>query len=342
MNIPREKLIERLKLVEEKPVYEESMKADEISVFTENETWEDLDKLIEGSVANLKSPKIGDNLVVSIKEGKSLHQRVPQVADLRIENIHLDALDILANICLTDYLFLFASMLQENPIIFVSEDRRMLSSAIQFFTGIIRPLCWPFPVIYSLPENCLQIICSPVPFISGIFCSQEKVLNEIVPEYSSISNPDVIFYFIDSRRVLVSKATVAKTRLPRLRKEFKELHEPMRNFFHPGHSFSVSYNSKSYDFTKKSGKMPKSSSTSSLNLKRIDNHDNQDVQNYIKGMGQIIESSFSADQGSSLEEAEKVIRERLGPKDAKFLDVFLRTQTYSYFHQHYRPTVKLV
>lgn len=339
----RELFIEQIVKHESSAPENEQQLVDELVRLSEREDWESLRKDILQTCATAPVPKIGDELLLRFLN-QDLKQPILSTNELRVQSILMDAMEILPNICLTDYLFLFASMLCEHPVIFVSEDRKQLSCTVQFFTSILRPLCWPFPVIYSLPENCLQILNSPVPFIAGIQNSTERVMGQIVPEFAPTSNPDTIYYFVDSRFILASKATICKTHLPRLNKLLKELHEPIRGLFNSNHSHSVSYNAKSNEFTKKTSKLPKftEKSIAGLLLRRLDTANVQMVRDYIEGMQLMMESSFFHSQGTSQEEAEKAIRERLGPKDTKFLDSFFQTQTFSYYHQNHRPIINMV
>ena len=339
----RQRIIEQIVKHENSSLESEQKLVEELVRLSQREDWEPIRTAVVQTCGAVPLPKIGDEVSLRFMD-QDLRQPALSTSELRIQSILLDAVDLLPNICLTDYLFLFASMLCEHPVIFVSEDRKLLSCTIQFFTSILRPLSWPFPVIYSLPENCLQILNSPVPFIAGIQHSTERVLNQIVPEFAQTANPDTIYYFVDSRFVLAPKATVSKTHLPRLNKLLKELHEPIRGLFSSSQSLSISYNAKSNEFTKKTSKLPKLSEKSSagLQLRRVDTASVSMIREYLEGMQLMMESCFSCSPGTEQEAAESAIRERLGPKDSKFLDNFFQTQTFSYFHQNHRPIVSVV
>lgn len=177
----RQLFIDQIIKHENSAVDNEQKLIEELVLLSRREDWDGIRKAIIQTCSAAPVPKIGDEVTLRFLD-QDLKQPALSTNELRIQSILLDAMDLLPNICLTDYLFLFASMLCEHPVIFVSEDRKLLSCTIQYFTCILRPLSWPFPVIYSLPENCLQILNSPVPFIAGIQHSTERVMNQIVPE----------------------------------------------------------------------------------------------------------------------------------------------------------------
>jgi DENN (AEX-3) domain len=50
----------------------------------------------------------------------------------------------------------------------------MLTFDSCFFTSLLKPFQWPYPSIYSLPEELLMILESPLPFIAGIKNSKSE------------------------------------------------------------------------------------------------------------------------------------------------------------------------
>ena len=97
---------------------------------------------------------------------------------------------------------------------------------------MIKPLNWAFPAIYSLPENCLEMLASPLPIISGIKCSYEYSKSNILPRYTTApGSQDTIFVFLDHDYVFAQKSTVQSTRLPKFDNFFSKLRSKHLNLF---------------------------------------------------------------------------------------------------------------
>lgn len=68
---------------------------------------------------------------------------------------------------------------------------------MQALISLIRPFDWCFAAIYALPENCLEMLSSPMPVICGVKCSSEYAKSKIIPEYAPITSKDILYYFVD-------------------------------------------------------------------------------------------------------------------------------------------------
>lgn len=99
-----------------------------------------------------------------------------------------------------DFMFIMFSIFYEKSIIFVSENLFLISACISTFLALFRPFKWPFPVIYSLPEDCLLMLGSPIPVMIGLNLPSFHVVNDILPEYESMyenNHNNNVYVFLD-------------------------------------------------------------------------------------------------------------------------------------------------
>ena len=290
--------------------------------------WKDFKTGVKQILSSCKNPVPGEDLMINFLDTK-INISFPSEYELKMHYLLMDAIEVIPQLNYIDFIFIFSSLLFERTLIFVSESRRLLGNAIQFFTSIISPLNWPFPVIYSLPENCLEILSSPVPLISGLLAPGKKVINEIVPEYASMTK-DIIYVFLDHQVLLAGKETASQTIMPRFNKQIQNLHHSIKNYFANTGSHSINFNSKSREFSRKSiVKLPKMNSISP-SRKRVEPSLASSLKVYLNELRKIILSNLGTKDVDDWKLAESEIRQRLGPKDDKFLDVFFQTQTFAF------------
>jgi len=308
-----------------------------IRMSSKEDAWEDIKASLE-SLSKKTAVPLPGQVLSGVMQRRNLTFHIPAEKELKLQNMIENAMELLPLFSFSDYLFVLASVLRERTVIFVSEERRTLSMAVEYFSNIIKPLSWPFPVIYSLPDNCLEILASPVPLIAGILQSAEKTINEIIPEYAAATR-EAVFVLIDQKYVLADKATVNSTRMPRLSKTLVPLHDSIKPLFHSASSNTISYSPKSNDFARKSNskltfKNPLNQSNHLIS-KRLENQHWHEIANYLEGLEKAFSEAFDVgrDFRGDKEAAEKQINDRLGPKDAQFLSVFLSTQTFAYYLQ---------
>lgn len=99
-----------------------------------------------------------------------------------------------------EFLFIFFSILNEKTVVFVSENLFAISSCISTFLALIRPLKWEFPVVYSLPDDCLLLLGSPIPILVGLNLPSFHVVNDILPEFKNVtvsSSSNSVYVFLD-------------------------------------------------------------------------------------------------------------------------------------------------
>lgn len=91
------------------------------------------------------------------------------------------------------------------------------------FLSLIKPLNWAFPTIYSLPENCLEMLSSPLPIICGIQCDYNYAVANLFTQYSNMDNSDLVFVFLDDNYILASKNLISETKMPSFNSSFQDL-----------------------------------------------------------------------------------------------------------------------
>jgi hypothetical protein len=107
---------------------------------------------------------------------------------------------VLSQFAYEEFLFIYFSLLLEKTVVFVSEDMSSLSACISAFVCLMKPFKWPFPIIYSLPEDCLVMLGSPIPLLVGMNLPADVVINEVIPEHEKKTRADAnsnIYVFID-------------------------------------------------------------------------------------------------------------------------------------------------
>lgn len=261
--------------------------------------------------------------------GIPLHLEVPSEKIIDQFGNLQNASEVISAMNYIDYMFVFASILHERTVIFVSEERRLIGLAIQLFSSIIQPLNWPYPVIYSMPENCLDILGSPVPLIAGLLGPSKKVMDQIVPEYAAISR-ETIYVLLDDRFILAGKSTVSQTCMPRFNKSIKELHESIKHLFASTGSSSINYGTKSREFSRKSSSKPSKAASKSLSKKKLDSSGSLVLKNYLQGLKATLSVSLAVSLPDDIKACEREVKNRFDQKEQKFLDAFLQTQTFAF------------
>ena len=150
---------------------------------------------------------------------------------------------ILSLLPFEDFLFILFSILSEKSVIFVSENQHYLSASVSTFLALLRPFKWVFPVIYSLPENCLLMLSTPLPLMLGLNTSIVKVLTEVIPEIEEKFNCTVsnnIYVFLDHGLYYYDFEGIDSVLIP----QFDEFIEKMEKIY------KKSFNNKSSNFFK--------------------------------------------------------------------------------------------
>lgn len=119
------------------------------------------------------------------------------------------------------------------------------------FLSLIKPLNWAFPTIYSLPSNCLEMLSSPLPIISGINCDYPYAKKHLFSNYSN--NDHLIFVFIEDDYILASKNLIKDTKIPNFSQSFKKLKSNYGHFFKKEKSKNVKIDFNKRRFCSKKG-----------------------------------------------------------------------------------------
>ena len=81
----------------------------------------------------------------------------------------------------------------EQQILFYGNEIQLITFSCLFFSKIIKPFIWKYPIIPNLPLISKTMLSSPTPFIIGILCS-ENDLKDVSKEYCNlikIENSDI-------------------------------------------------------------------------------------------------------------------------------------------------------
>ena len=103
----------------------------------------------------------------------------------------------------SNFLSICAAVLQERRIIFVNKSRELLSKTILFFTNIIKPFLWHFPVIYFLDRSNFELLDSIVPLIVGVDLTKKKFRSSF--NLSKISNTYLTYFIEDDSLEMIGE-----------------------------------------------------------------------------------------------------------------------------------------
>jgi hypothetical protein len=161
-------------------------------------------ELIAKDIPQLQEIKVTSNfehkITVNVSNGTRLEWVLPSIKTAPFAEAEFGFAKAFSLFPFEDFLFVLFSLLQERSIIFVSEQQHNISACISAFLAILRPFKWAFPVIYSLPEDCVVMLSTPMPFIAGLNTSVAKVKNEIIPEIEERLNTgssNNVYVFLD-------------------------------------------------------------------------------------------------------------------------------------------------
>ena len=142
------------------------------------------------------------NKKIKIKTLKKTFE-TPQSSEINYSLANHGYQNLLKKIPLEDFLFLYISLILEKSFIIISKNLNEISLFINTLISFLKPFDWVFPIIFKLPENCFDILNSPVPIIIGINMDSEKFVNNVFPLYSKNNNlEDLVFVFLDDFFIL--------------------------------------------------------------------------------------------------------------------------------------------
>lgn len=294
----------------------------------------------------------------------SIQYSIPSIKTCSFVEAEFGFSKVLSQFAYEEFLFILFAILSEHSVVFVSEDMSNLTACISTFISLIKPFKWPFPIIYSLPEDCLVMLGSPIPLLVGINLPADTVISDILPEHENKSRADSstnIYVFVDHNLFFYDYETLDSLLIPQ-HDDFSEKLEKI---------YKKSFNQKSSNYFKinkrKKGKVNytyvQQVNTSKMKeqLVRLDrvsllrnpdkfgvdrfklpnltkNYEFYSIFNYLKGFfHSLVISKLPNDKTISEFGRETKIKEIdvnsfcNNPADVEFLEAFMRTQCFMYF-----------
>ena len=157
------------------------------------------------------------NMNLSIKlPSLSVSYALPSLPNSYILEAQFGFWHFLSQLPFEEFIILLTAMLLEKTIVVVSENLHSLSSSIATLNTLVRPFRWSFPIIYSLPKECMLMLEAPVPVLIGLNISSHKFLKEVAPvHFKDIKqNKDKIFLLLDDNLTLASKPLLNSLSIP--------------------------------------------------------------------------------------------------------------------------------
>jgi hypothetical protein len=146
----------------------------------------------------------------------SVHYTLPEIKLSYLLETGSLFIPLLSYIPFEDFILILFAHLFEKKVVFISENKHTLSSAIATFNSMIKPFRWGFPVVYNLPKDCIPVLQSPIPVQIGINVSTKHFLSKIGPQnFKDLkSETETIFVFLDDSLVLTNTAQIQSIPLP--------------------------------------------------------------------------------------------------------------------------------
>lgn len=146
----------------------------------------------------------------------SLSVTLPSLPNSYLLEAQFGYKNFLSNLPFEEFVILIHAILLEKTIVFVSENLHTLSSAIATLNCLIRPFRWSFPIIYSLPKECMLMLEAPVPVLIGLNVSSHVFLKEIAPSHFKDlkQNKEKLVLLLDDNLMVASKPLLNSLQLP--------------------------------------------------------------------------------------------------------------------------------
>ena len=118
-----------------------------------------------------------------------------------------------------EILLLASSIVSERTLVFISRKQKKISRSISTILGLLRPFHWVFPLIYSLPRDCLEMLASPVPLIAGVQNDAKSFMIDFESRLEcgnskSMLNKTTVFVFLDEGIIKCDQSVLAGNYLP--------------------------------------------------------------------------------------------------------------------------------
>lgn len=149
-------------------------------------------------------------------ESFSISYTLPSLVNSHILEAQFGFRHFLSKLPFEEFIIFLTAILLEKTIVLVSENINSLCSAIATLNTLIRPFRWSFPIIYSLPKECMLMLEAPVPVLIGLNVSSHTFLKDIAPvHFKDIKqNKDKIFLLLDDHMTMASKPLLNSLHIP--------------------------------------------------------------------------------------------------------------------------------
>ncbi|EAR86055.1 DENN domain protein (macronuclear) [Tetrahymena thermophila SB210] len=134
-----------------------------------------------------------------------------------------------SNLPYYDFQLIFTLILLEKKVVFLSKNITLLTLTSITFQNIIKPMKYPHPVIFSICEDLMYFLESPVPIIVGVNMSSEKF------EYQYGYNEDCYYIDLDKNMIItknqqsVCKMESQKFKFGNQKKKIKQIFSEINN-----------------------------------------------------------------------------------------------------------------
>jgi len=147
-------------------------------------------------------PGPSDRFTVLIAESQH-HDTLPteyslqRPDDTQLTQHHVDYSDLFQIFDDTKIIKIFASLLFERRILFISSNLGRLSSVIHAAASLLTPFAWQHVFIPILPARLIDYVLAPMPFVVGVHSSMTNTISK-----QSSSMEEVVYVNIDQGLVL--------------------------------------------------------------------------------------------------------------------------------------------
>lgn len=129
-------------------------------------------KMFMAAIYSKPMPLRGDSVLVSFGIRNKRQIVLDRNYDRRLQHINLS---IILNLPYDLILKIFASIVSEKKLIFVSSRLPLLTNTIQAFEKLLYPFSWPHTFVPVLPSYLIEMCEAPTPYIVGLMktCKHE-------------------------------------------------------------------------------------------------------------------------------------------------------------------------
>lgn len=177
-----------------------------------------IDRMLRALDANVIGSDFGYQMSLPMTD-KVVKFLLPERKDCPYVECGRDLAKVLLFFPFEELMLLVSSMISERTIVFVSKRQKKITRTIATLVAFLKPLNWVYPLIYSLPQECITMLAAPVPLIAGVLCDSHKFLKdyELKVEFGHRKNPpsrNTVICFLDSGIIKCPPELVTENHLP--------------------------------------------------------------------------------------------------------------------------------